>query len=81
MSLCSTHATDFTFNHTPAETLKEVSPESKRDPAGILHQVPTQLSRLCVNHPRGVAAIQGWTGRKRSSMPRFLTPTQRHNGL
>lgn len=59
----------------------EVSTQSKSDPAGILQQGHTQLRKLCVNHPRVVAAIQTRAGRKQSSMPNFLTPTQTHNRL
>ncbi len=46
------------FSDTVWHNDPEVSTESKSDPAGILLQGQTQLRRLCVNHPRVVAAIQ-----------------------
>lgn len=54
--------------------------ESKSDPAGILQQGRTRLTRLRVNHPCvAVAAIQAGQEGSESSMPNFLTPTQTHN--
>lgn len=46
------------FSGTAWHNDPEVGSQSKSDPAGILQQGQTQLRRLCVNHPRVVAAIQ-----------------------
>lgn len=54
--------------------------KSARSPEVIL-QASCSSSESCVNHPRVVAAIQAGTGRKQSSVPNFLTPTQTHNRL